>query len=642
MNIFNKNGFTTTELLIALAITSTVGLGGAYLLSNVEKNKYTMSTNTGYMALEKTIEGYLTSPRGCGALKDLPIGSEDIEFQLGGNDGPIIKQGAKFGDITITGLRIASFASLDPESTLGMAQVELLLYKDKADHGAKRVIPVAVNVENNTVTDCNFSHTKAFTDLMNKACYQAYGLPAGTTCDQVREALMNAVVESICTDLYGGGTPVMEVNTAVGNGRLKYCNLNFTHAGQDCGAKYAQGFKANGQLNCVSAFATSTPVCTTWSAWSPDPSTKCVGQNFTQTRTCTAGASGTDSQGATGTKAVTYSYTPGPPANYCSTVAITKKDNCGSAPTTVYGTKPASDPSCAGSCPSGNKFWGPGNACTDFISGSGTVTLNDNDSGYTGKATYSCSGGAWTLQSGSTCNAPCTFNSTEVLHNASVTAYKHGTDSYGNDICLSESRKCTDGSLSGSYTLASCTPAAGPSGPSGPSGSGSCFVAGTKVTMWDGSQRAIETLMAGELIQTFNESTGEMGFAPITATLHHKSHESSGILFTFETEDGRKFTSNDIHPIYLIEDRHYVRAAKLHQRWLGGETLTFFTEDKQQVKVVKITKYMHAEPVYNVHVLGPHDQGLVETDIGHNYFVDGVMVHNNMSAKQPNSGTELN
>ncbi|MDB5237767.1 MAG: hypothetical protein JWM46_37 [Candidatus Kaiserbacteria bacterium] len=56
---------------------------------------------------------------------------------------------------------------------------------------------------------------------------------------------------------------------------------------------------------------------------------------------------------------------------------------------------------------------------------------------------------------GSTTNS-CTFNNAAVAHGASVTAYQSSSVAYGSS-CTSQSRICSNGTLSGSYTNAACT-----------------------------------------------------------------------------------------------------------------------------------------------------------------------------------------
>lgn len=58
-------------------------------------------------------------------------------------------------------------------------------------------------------------------------------------------------------------------------------------------------------------------------------------------------------------------------------------------------------------------------------------------------------------------NAPasCTFNGQSVAHGVSVSAYQTSSVAYGS-VCTAQTRTCTDGTLSGSYTNTTCTVAA--------------------------------------------------------------------------------------------------------------------------------------------------------------------------------------
>ncbi|MGZ3775183.1 MAG: hypothetical protein ACXVCY_14925, partial [Pseudobdellovibrionaceae bacterium] len=80
------------------------------------------------------------------------------------------------------------------------------------------------------------------------------------------------------------------------------------------------------------------------------------------------------------------------------------------------------------------------------------------------KETRVCSNGALSgSYSFATCNengpADCTFNGKTVSNGASISAFATSTVAAGSN-CASQSRVCTNGVLSGSYTYASCTPGA--------------------------------------------------------------------------------------------------------------------------------------------------------------------------------------
>ena len=67
----------------------------------------------------------------------------------------------------------------------------------------------------------------------------------------------------------------------------------------------------------------SQPTCCSVSSWSPDPSTVCSGQPFTQTSNCGS------TRSATGTKCCPTSWSPDP-STVCSGTPFTQTSNCGS------------------------------------------------------------------------------------------------------------------------------------------------------------------------------------------------------------------------------------------------------------------------------------------------------------------------
>lgn len=83
--------------------------------------------------------------------------------------------------------------------------------------------------------------------------------------------------------------------------------------------------------------------------------------------------------------------------------------------------------------------------------------------GYVGPLTRArisqiCATGTHTTTTTNTTNTnqPCTFNNQTVLHGSAVTAYERPSVPYGS-FCLSEARSCVNGFLYGSYQYSSCT-----------------------------------------------------------------------------------------------------------------------------------------------------------------------------------------
>ncbi len=114
--------------------------------------------------------------------------------------------------------------------------------------------------------------------------------------------------------------------------------------------------------------------------------------------------------------------------------------------------------------PSGTALtWVSANATTFYISSVGYVTANVSNGAtvyptatitYTGTATGP--GGTATCSRTVTVNRSCTFNGNTILHGASATAYQSSSVPFGNS-CVSQVRTCTNGTLSGTYTYASCS-----------------------------------------------------------------------------------------------------------------------------------------------------------------------------------------
>ncbi|RYZ92276.1 MAG: hypothetical protein EOP06_04685, partial [Proteobacteria bacterium] len=150
---------------------------------------------------------------------------------------------------------------------------------------------------------------------------------------------------------------------------------------------------------------------------------------------------------------------------------------------------------------------------------------------------------------------------------------------------------------------------------------------GTQVRMSDGSLKAIEDIAIGDRILSYNEESKSSFNASVTQTLHHSAAAQS--LHTFYMADGRRITSNDIHVIFSVEDGRYVPAADLAKRVKSGETIHFLSEKGTPVQVSFANVKDAFVKVYNLHVDGIKNSSAFENEgIGHNYFVDGLLVHN--------------
>jgi RHS repeat-associated protein len=150
-------------------------------------------------------------------------------------------------------------------------------------------------------------------------------------------------------------------------------------------------------------------------------------------------------------------------------------------------------------------------------------------------------------------------------------------------------------------------------------GPGSCFVAGTPVLMADGSERPIETVQVGEMVLAWNEETKQIFSTKVMSALHHE--EKMQTLFDVELEDGRRFTVNNDHPMYVVEDGDFTFTDELAARFAKGEPITFRDNKNQPVKLAGLRMRREVCKMYNLHVDGQGKNG-------HTYYANGILVHN--------------
>lgn len=155
-----------------------------------------------------------------------------------------------------------------------------------------------------------------------------------------------------------------------------------------------------------------------------------------------------------------------------------------------------------------------------------------------------------------------------------------------------------------------------------------CFVAGTKV---DG--RNIETIAEGELVRSFNHDTGQIELRPVLRV--SKRRPVAGLL-RVTIEDGRSFICTPEHPFFAscqMSCKKYVKAKDLTPSdYVFGECRAGLREGS-----VPDWDWLLVERVEVVENSGDEffgglcSDGYVynfEVDGNHNYFVDGVLVHN--------------
>ncbi len=148
---------------------------------------------------------------------------------------------------------------------------------------------------------------------------------------------------------------------------------------------------------------------------------------------------------------------------------------------------------------------------------------------------------------------------------------------------------------------------------------GECFVAGTPILMADKSEKPIESIQVGEEVLAWNEKTRQMFFTRVVKALHHEDKLQT--LFDIELEDGRRFTTNKNHPMYVVEDGDFKFTDDLAARFAKGKPITFQDSYDQPVKVTSLRMRRETCKTYNLHVEGQGKNG-------HTYYANSILVHN--------------
>jgi hypothetical protein len=168
------------------------------------------------------------------------------------------------------------------------------------------------------------------------------------------------------------------------------------------------------------------------------------------------------------------------------------------------------------------------------------------------------------------------------------------------------------GAHGGALGAGGSTGGVGGTNDSGGTGGFSCFVAGTRIATPSGAT-AIEELEVGDIVLAYDERAARVVPRPVTARFVHDNH-SFGVL---TTSDGRALGVTANHPVYLPDEDRYVEAGQLR----GDERLLGLGARAAAPTSTISAGYAPTSgapaTVFNISVAGEH-----------NYFAEGVLVHN--------------
>jgi hypothetical protein len=176
--------------------------------------------------------------------------------------------------------------------------------------------------------------------------------------------------------------------------------------------------------------------------------------------------------------------------------------------------------------------------------------------------------------------------------------------------CNADTQNCNDGKCSCKIDCGGkCCPSSAPvcCGSVCRAGCGGCFVAGTPVTMADGTTRAIETIQAGDHVLAFDIAAGRAVDELVEELIVHHDHPALVVV-------NGDLTTTPEHRFYA--DGAWIRADELRV----GSLLTTVAGESDRPSLRAVTSLVETgegTTVYNLEVREQHD-----------YFAGGVLVHN--------------
>ncbi len=140
-----------------------------------------------------------------------------------------------------------------------------------------------------------------------------------------------------------------------------------------------------------------------------------------------------------------------------------------------------------------------------------------------------------------------------------------------------------------------------------------CFLAGTQIKMADNTYKNIEDVKLGDMVEAYNEQTGENVDSQVVHVFHHTPEEMTDHYLTINNY--LKVTPN--HKLFIANEWRKAKDIKIGDL-LGADENTY--------EIYSIEKIFEKVPTYNF-----------EVEKHHNYFVqtsdDSTLVHNRAAQK---------
>jgi intein/homing endonuclease len=148
-----------------------------------------------------------------------------------------------------------------------------------------------------------------------------------------------------------------------------------------------------------------------------------------------------------------------------------------------------------------------------------------------------------------------------------------------------------------------------------------CFVAGTQILLENGLTKNIEDVVVGDYVVSFDFKNNEL----ISSKVLNLFSKKVDNVVQYEFSNGIKLKATLDHPIYVIDKGWSAYSDEL------SNNLYKLENPIQKIELNDIVKFNNEESeLINVSMLNEENvvYNLSEIDIFHNYFANGVLVHN--------------
>jgi hypothetical protein len=152
---------------------------------------------------------------------------------------------------------------------------------------------------------------------------------------------------------------------------------------------------------------------------------------------------------------------------------------------------------------------------------------------------------------------------------------------------------------------------------------GSCFIAGTKISMGDGTEKNIEDIIEGDEVLSLNEETQQNEVKKVIG-LKKPIHDD---LVTYHFENGTSLTSTFDHPFYVgdLELASFAPFLTNKRYQIGKEVRQIKVGD-----VVWLSKDGNKSSIKDIIELDAKDTQtyIITVEDNHNFYANNILVHN--------------